>query len=575
MSILRGRWTMVVGARRALFAGLVVLGVAVPSAALADQQDFSATGAEQTFTVPDGVYSITANVLGAAGGGNAHSAGGAGAAVQATLSVSPGEQLYVEVGKAGVSGDGGWPNGGNGVYGGGGSSDIRTCSMSDGTCNSLDSRVIVAGGGGGAGGDGADPFGTFSFYGAAGGAGGSDGSNGFYSESFGYQPQGGFGGHTPVGAFNGTGGGGGAAAASDPSGFNGVAGSDGVYGAGGSAGSSKPNRGGGGGGGYYGGGAGGGGGIDSNGAWASGGGGGGGSSYWINGFQGAPSAGTDGSVSIIWTPPGGPSATLGTPIIHSYNAEATGTLNSQLATVTDCEFDYGPTPDLGSRAFCAQENSASETDVSALLQRLRPGTTYYYQLVVTTTYGTTNTSISTLTTASASPSVRGGSADGISKSAATLHAIVNPNAAATSAYFQIGTTTGYGAKTTAKLIPLGGADVPVAIPVSSLLPDTLYHARVVAVNADGTAHGQDFTFRTKAAQAPPRPVCVVPRLKGETVTKARKTLGVAHCTLGTVSRPKHIRRHAKLVVSRQTPAPGTRLPNGARVNVVLAGKGGR
>jgi hypothetical protein len=521
------------------------------------------------------VYSVTADVLGARGGGNANSPGGAGAAVQATLSVSPGESLFVEVGKAGVAGNGGWPNGGNGIYGGGGSSDIRTCSMSDATCNALDSRVVIAGGGGGAGGDGVDPFGTTSFYGGAGGTAGSDGSNGSYSKPLGYQPQGGFGGHAPAGAFNGAAGAGGAADGSDASGTNGAAGSDGVYGFGGSAGSSKPNRGGGGGGGYYGGGGGGGGGIDSNGAQASGGGGGGGSSYWINGLQGAPSAGTDGSVRISWTPPGGPSATLGPPSLGSYNAEVTGTIDSQLATVTQCEFDYGPTPDLGSRAFCAQPDSNSETDVSALLQQLRPGTTYYYQLVVSTTVGTANTAISTLTTLAASPSVHGGSADGISRNTATLHALVNPNAAATSVYFQIGTTTGYGTTTPTKQLPGGGADTPVAIPVASLSPGTLYHARVVAVNGHGTAHGQDFTFRTRPAVAPPPKQCVVPKLKGDTVGQARRALAAAHCTLGKVTRPKHIKRHAKLVVSRQTPAARTKLASGAGVDVVLARKGRR
>jgi hypothetical protein len=75
---------------------------------------------------------------------------------------------------------------------------------------------------------------------------------------------------------------------------------------------------------------------------------------------------------------------------------------------------------------------------------------------------------------------------------------------------------------------------------------------------------------------PPRPpACVVPRLKGKTLAKARSALTVAHCALGKVTRPKRARRHAKLVVGSTKPTAGTKLPDGAKVALRLVTKPGR
>ena len=87
------------------------------------------------------------NATGAQGGTNHDSENwGLGGWVQASLSVTAGQKLYIYVG-----GDGSTGNSFNGGglasnaerYGGGGASDIRTIS------GNLTSRLIVAGGGGG------------------------------------------------------------------------------------------------------------------------------------------------------------------------------------------------------------------------------------------------------------------------------------------------------------------------------------------------------------------------------------------------------------------------------------------
>lgn len=89
---------------------------------LYSQQYFSATGVNQTYTVPANVYSINLYMWGAGGGGgdnlhgsNAH--GGGGGFVSGVLCVTPGEQLTIIVGKGGKYKD----DSANTTYGGGGS----------------------------------------------------------------------------------------------------------------------------------------------------------------------------------------------------------------------------------------------------------------------------------------------------------------------------------------------------------------------------------------------------------------------------------------------------------------------
>jgi len=149
-------------------------------------QTFNFSGAPQWFIVPAGVTSLQFNVLGARGGnanGTGWALGGLGGRVQGSLSVTPGQVLYLYVGGVGINGDatnnwksGGWNGGGMGFKyagGGGGASDIRT------TIGDLNSRLVVAGGGGGGG-----YYTSTSNLNERGGPGGGvTGGNGFYSNA--------------------------------------------------------------------------------------------------------------------------------------------------------------------------------------------------------------------------------------------------------------------------------------------------------------------------------------------------------------------------------------------------------
>ncbi|MES2397537.1 MAG: glycine-rich protein [Bacteroidota bacterium] len=115
---------------------------------------FNYTGAAQAWTVPACVTSITIDVKGSQGGDNGGvSFGGRGGRVQGTIAVTTGEVLYIYVGGAGAGcATGGYNGGGNTtcMYGnlqnrGGGASDIRR------TPYALGNRLVVAGGGGGTG----------------------------------------------------------------------------------------------------------------------------------------------------------------------------------------------------------------------------------------------------------------------------------------------------------------------------------------------------------------------------------------------------------------------------------------
>ena len=223
------------------------------------------TGANQSFTVPLSIYPpiVTVYMWGAGGGGNSGSHptnyGGAGAYVQGTLTVTPGETLTIIVGQGGVAitvngaaaaatygGGGGVPSGGNSTQNssGGGRSAIQRSSAD----------IVTAGAGGGSGmtNAGSNPAG----YTLAGGAATWTGtaSAGDYPSSSSYAGQGG----TPSA-------GGASGASYNPNTVTNVGTSGSLY-TGGTAGL----YGGGGGGGYYGGG----GGNGGDGSYGHGGGGG-------------------------------------------------------------------------------------------------------------------------------------------------------------------------------------------------------------------------------------------------------------------------------------------------------------
>jgi hypothetical protein len=264
-------------------------------------QTFHFARTAQKFKVPSGVTQLTITAEGAVGGGYKNSGSGypgaLGAAVKATIAVTPGQMLIVLVGskgiKGGANGGGGGFNGGGaayvGAFGGGGSSDVRTAGAK------LKDRIIVAAGGGGSGESGSHfschgsscsgSGSSYPLFGGAGGVGGwmAGGDGGTGDEGGG----GGAGGTQQSGGAGGVGRSGLSISFSSKYSCKAVDGRKGkLLNAGEGATTFCGAAGGGGGGGYYGGGGGGGGGYDNRTVTGSiyfqsggGGGGGGGSTF--------------------------------------------------------------------------------------------------------------------------------------------------------------------------------------------------------------------------------------------------------------------------------------------------------
>lgn len=269
---------------------LIVSSVVIP--VTSGTVNFSYTGADQTWTVPTGIYSITVTVRGASGGNASSATGGAGATVATTIPVIPGDTLRLVVGAKGNDGVLGGttnitcPYGAGGIGGRGAGGSAYSAGAGGGYSGifksnsiSVANALVVAGGGGGA-----TLFNvTISNGGAAGTSGNAtDGVNG--SGSYGH-----VGGYGATTSSNGA-----AGIPFDTQLVNPSAGTQLVGGAGGQVDGSTWGGGGGGGAGYYsgGGGAGGGGAI---------GGGGGGTSYILNGSNTSYTTNTgNGSLSIVY-----------------------------------------------------------------------------------------------------------------------------------------------------------------------------------------------------------------------------------------------------------------------------------
>ena len=236
---------------------------------------FGFSGGSQSWTVPTCVTSVDITVGGGQGGG---ATGGNGSAITLTLTVTPGQVFNFIVGSAGTIPTAGWPGGGNGLAGvggtgSGGGGGTTTLSMGG-------APFIVAAGGGGAGGGDPAP--------APGGGGGCpagiDGAGSIYTGTGG------------VGATIGAGGAGG------PPWGGGAWGTAGSIGQGGNGAFFASASGGGGGGGVFGGG---GGGSDFCCAGANGGGAGGGGSSLIPAGGGCVPGGNAGNGIVSFTYVGG------------------------------------------------------------------------------------------------------------------------------------------------------------------------------------------------------------------------------------------------------------------------------
>jgi trimeric autotransporter adhesin len=205
--------------------------------------------------------------------------------------------------------------------------------------------------------------------------------------------------------------------------------------------------------------------------------------------------------------------------IGAKSATLNGTVNPNGAGATYW-FQYGTTTSYGLQTGShGAGGGTSDQHVSASLSGLVAGTTYHFRLVAQNSGGTTDGQDQTFTTAAANaPKVTTGAASGTSAKAATVNGTINPNGAATTYWFQYGTTTGYGLQTGSHSAGGGTSDQHVSAILSGLVAGTTYHYRLVAQNSAGTTDGQDQTFTTSAANAPQVTTAAASKIGAKTAT---------------------------------------------------------
>jgi hypothetical protein len=108
----------------------------------------------------------------------------------------------------------------------------------------------------------------------------------------------------------------------------------------------------------------------------------------------------------------------------------------------------------------------------------------------------TAAAITGVAVAASSPTVLTRPARFIAQTGAVLRGAVNPNGNQTGYVFDYGLTPAYGLTTTSHSAGQGTKPRSVNAFVSGLLPGTIYHYRIAALNKNGAAYGGDRRFRT-------------------------------------------------------------------------------
>ncbi len=185
-------------------------------------------------------------------------------------------------------------------------------------------------------------------------------------------------------------------------------------------------------------------------------------------------------------------------------APTSATLNGSVdpnGRATTWYFEFGTSTSYGSKTAERSAGAGSSTaNVSGSVTGLARGRLYHYRLVATSDAGTSRGADRTFTTLSV-PTVATGSASSIGLTSGRLNGTVIPNGQATTWYFEYGTSTSYGSKTTARSAGSGTGTARVSSSLTRLRTSTTYHYRLVATNGSGTTFGSDRSFSTSLAPA--------------------------------------------------------------------------
>lgn len=194
-----------------------------------------------------------------------------------------------------------------------------------------------------------------------------------------------------------------------------------------------------------------------------------------------------------------PSASLAeTSGITISSAHLLATINPNYVS-TAVSFEFGTTANYGSSVTASGSpvNGNNDLSISADIQSLLPGTVYHYRVKAVNSLGTTYSEDKTFRTLGNPPVVTLSASSNLTTSTARVSASVNANFVSTTITFEFGTSDTYSNSATAIQSPVtGNTGVSVSADIQSLLPGTVYHYRVKAMNSLGTTYSEDKTFRT-------------------------------------------------------------------------------
>jgi hypothetical protein len=196
-----------------------------------------------------------------------------------------------------------------------------------------------------------------------------------------------------------------------------------------------------------------------------------------------------------------PEVTAASPV-GATEATLRGSIDPEGEPVTECKFEYGTESTSEHSIPCEQTpTGTSPVPVTAKLNGLEARMTYRFRLTVLVGSSTRSSGELTFYTLD-EPGITGESVSNVGPTTATVSAQINPTSLPTSYRVEYGTTAAYGSSTPETSLGAGLQAANVQIQLSGLHAGTVYHARVVASNALGTALGGDLTFTTVSTLGP-------------------------------------------------------------------------
>lgn len=189
-------------------------------------------------------------------------------------------------------------------------------------------------------------------------------------------------------------------------------------------------------------------------------------------------------------------------------------------------------------------------------------------------------------------------ADQVTGTSARISGTVNTNGSDSSWWIEYGTTTAYGAHTAAQPMPASLDDINVQGIVSGLATGTTYHARIVISSAPGSDQGDDVAFTTTGTAAAggaaggttggttggSKPtgggttpatakkktvvkLCIVPKVTGKTINKARIVVFAKGCKFKVIYKKSHKKKGTVLSINRKV---GKKLTFRALIKITVA-----